>query len=62
MESFKWGKQFNTNIPEIDSQHRKLVSLINKYGNALSENNINEQVLTSIFNQLVVVYQDTFLG
>ncbi len=53
MESFKWGKQFNTNIPEIDSQHRKLVTLINKYGNALSENNIDEQVLTSIFNQLV---------
>ncbi len=53
MESFKWGKQFITNISEIDTQHRGLVSLINKYGNALSENLVNEHVLESIFNQLI---------
>lgn len=53
MESFKWGKQFVTNIPIIDSQHRGLVSLINKYGYALSENILNEAVLQSILNQLV---------
>ncbi len=52
MESFTWGNQFNTNIAEIDSQHQVLVSLINKYGNALSENIINENVLESIFAQL----------
>ncbi len=52
MDSFKWGKQFNTDIPEIDSQHQVLVSLINKYGNALSENIVNETVLQSIFGQL----------
>jgi hemerythrin-like metal-binding protein len=53
MESFKWGKQFFTNIPEIDNQHQSLVTLINEYGNALSENNINGQVLESIFKQLI---------
>jgi diguanylate cyclase (GGDEF)-like protein/hemerythrin-like metal-binding protein len=53
MESFKWGKQFFTNIPEIDNQHQSLVTLINEYGNALSENNINGQVLESIFKRLI---------
>lgn len=60
MESFKWGKQFITNISEIDTQHRGLVSLINKYGNALSENKINEQILESIFNQLVSYTKNHF--
>jgi len=53
MESFKWGKQFVTNIEEIDKQHQGLVSLINKYGNALSENLVDEEVLGSIFRQLM---------
>ncbi len=53
MESFKWGKQFITNIPEIDGQHKELVSLINRYGNALSENTINDRVLHSMFSELM---------
>ena len=53
MESFKWGKQFETGIEEIDEQHQGLVSLINDYGTALSENNVNEKVLNSIFGELV---------
>ena len=60
MESFKWGKQFSTNIPEIDNQHEKLVSLINKYGNALSENSLNENVLRSIFSQLMTYAKTHF--
>ena len=53
MESFKWGKQFITNISEIDTQHQGLVSLINEYGTALSGKVINGHALESIFKKLI---------
>ena len=53
MESFKWGKQFESGIPDIDAQHQGLVALINDYGTALSENDVDRKVLDSIFEQLI---------
>lgn len=53
MDSFKWGKQFFTNIAEIDTQHQGLVSLINDYGKAISGKVINGHALESIFKNLI---------
>ncbi len=56
MDSFKWGKQFVTNISEIDTQHQGLVSLINEYGNATFwKSNLDENALKSIFKQLISI-------
>lgn len=52
MESFKWGPQFLTNIPEVDEQHRALVVMINDYGKALSEDRITEDYIYSTFREL----------
>ncbi|MBE4576375.1 GGDEF domain-containing protein [Vibrio navarrensis] len=43
MNSFKWDKNFETGLDDVDEQHQFLVGFINKYGELLSENNISLQ-------------------
>lgn len=43
LNSFKWDKNFETGLDEVDEQHQFLVGFINKYGELLSENNISLQ-------------------
>lgn len=38
MESFQWSTQYETGLLEVDEQHRRLVDLINHYGEKLAEN------------------------
>lgn len=51
IEFFPWNKNFETNIKEIDEQHRVLIGLLNKLGNALTTNN-NDNKLEIIFDEL----------
>lgn len=43
LNSFKWDKNFETGLDDVDEQHQFLVGFINKYGELLSENNISLQ-------------------
>lgn len=37
MESFHWNDRFLTGLPEVDAQHLELVTLINRFGDALTD-------------------------
>jgi len=52
MESFKWGKQFETGIKSVDEQHRSLVSMINDFGKNIAENSVGEVYLFSTLQEL----------
>lgn len=52
MESFKWGKEFVTGLPEVDDQHLKLVSMLNDFGRVIAENTSTRDYLLSIFQNL----------
>lgn len=41
MQSFKWDKNFETGIKEVDEQHLYLVKLVNKYGSLTAENDFS---------------------
>ncbi len=60
MESFKWGKQFVTGLPEVDDQHRKLVSMVNGFGEVIAENSSTKDHLFSTFRNLAVYAQEHF--
>ncbi len=52
MESFKWGAQFSTGIEDVDAQHQTLVRMINSFGQAIAENSLNEDFLTTTYTEL----------
>ena len=52
MDTFQWGPHFETGIAEVDEQHHHLVDIINKYGSALSELEINTDFMATIFVEL----------
>lgn len=60
MESFKWGQQFVTGMPEVDRQHQKLVSMVNGLGKAIAENNSTDDHLLRIFKELTTYAQEHF--
>lgn len=43
LNSFKWDKNFETGIADVDEQHQYLVGVINRYGDLISENSISIQ-------------------
>lgn len=49
---FVWDRQFETGIPEIDAQHRKLVRLINSLGRILAEQTEPELMVRALFAAL----------
>jgi diguanylate cyclase (GGDEF)-like protein/hemerythrin-like metal-binding protein len=52
MESFHWGKYYETEIASVDAQHHKLVDLINELGNAVTESNGRNKDLEAIIVRL----------
>ncbi len=40
MESFQWNDDFVTGLSDVDEQHKRLVDIINTFGNLLAENQI----------------------
>ncbi|HMY69150.1 MAG TPA: GGDEF domain-containing protein [Leptospiraceae bacterium] len=53
MESFHWNNYYVTDIESVDTQHHRLVDLINEFGNSiLDKNNVLEEDLKRLFNSL----------
>jgi hemerythrin len=53
MTSFIWDEIFETGFSEVDQQHQQLVSLINQFGDCLTENSIQVEVLESVVEELI---------
>lgn len=60
MKSFKWGQQFVTGLPEVDDQHRKLVSMLNDFGEVIAENTSTKDHLFNMFQNLAAYAQEHF--
>ncbi len=58
-EFIKWGDQYSVNVNTIDSQHKKLVTLINQLHNAMSSGKARD-VQAGILNQLINYTQKHF--
>ena len=52
MESFKWGDEFVTGLPEVDTQHQKLVSMINELGDIIADSSSTRDGLLSMAQKL----------
>ena len=53
MESFHWGKQFETGLIEVDRQHHFLVDLINRFGDLLMQiAQVSLSDLETVLNEL----------
>ena len=57
---FPWNENFQTGIPGIDEQHRKLVELLNKLASHLAFG-VEKPELNSIFNELTEYTQYHFI-
>ncbi len=52
MDIFKWDKNFETGLPEIDRQHQGLADLINRCGKLLIQDRLYADDLDGLFTQL----------
>ena len=53
MDSFRWDKQFETGLADVDAQHHKLVDLINRFGELLTQSgDISFEDVDMVFNEL----------
>lgn len=52
MESFEWGAQFALGIADVDEQHQCLVAIINRFGEAVTENVLDEKFVSDILEEL----------
>lgn len=52
MKSFQWDKSFETGIPEVDEQHKYLVSLVNKYSALTAEQRYSAEESAQVLNEL----------
>ncbi|NHA13397.1 GGDEF domain-containing protein [Thioalkalivibrio sp. XN279] len=52
MTAFKWNQNFVTGLGEVDSQHQRLVQLINELGDMLGENQFTQADLESLLGEL----------
>ena len=44
MAAIEWQNVFNTDIPEVDSQHKKLVRMINRLDESISGGMVNDEI------------------
>ena len=59
MHFIKWHDDYNINIPNIDSQHRRLIDLINELAQA-KEDKKDSQIHGKILTELVAYTQTHF--
>jgi len=53
MESFRWDKHFETGLAQVDSQHHRLVDLINEFGNLLAtQDSVPSEDIEALFGDL----------
>jgi hemerythrin len=48
MEYFPWKDEYSVGIFEIDSQHRRLIAILNRLYSEMWEENVNENIDTAI--------------
>lgn len=60
MESFIWGSHFETDIREVDDQHKRLVVLINNFGERMLQNILDNVQVEKTFQALVEYSQYHF--
>jgi len=60
MDVFQWEASFNTGFDEVDRQHQHLVKLTNDFGRQLSENQLHEQDVETLYAELVAYTQYHF--
>jgi len=60
MESFLWGPNYETDLQDVDRQHRRLVDMINAMGRELAANNVCEQHVEGLLQDLVAYTQYHF--
>ena len=61
MESFRWDKHFETGLVDVDKQHHKLVDLINRFGDLLSQlKGVSFADIETVFHELAEYAQYHF--
>lgn len=60
MKAFIWNRHFETGINSVDAQHKKLVELVNLYGEMKVENNLTPKKISEIITKLVSYTQIHF--
>lgn len=60
MEIFVWGSQFITGLDLVDEQHQSLITMLNTFGQALSEHTVSEDFLMESFHKLAEYAQCHF--
>lgn len=53
MTSFQWGQHFVTGLLEVDHQHRRLIAIINRFGNLLTDNQVHAEDMEHLHAQLM---------
>ena len=57
---FAWGREFETNIKQVDSEHRYLVEIINSLGNKLAAHNTTLSDLIPFLKNLLIIQNIIF--
>lgn len=60
MKAFEWGPQFESGIASVDEQHRRLVGIINRLGEALIDGSATEAGILALFDDLAAYAQFHF--
>jgi hemerythrin len=60
MDVLQWESSFDTGFAEVDRQHRHLVKLTNDFGSMLSENQLDDQGVETLYAELVAYTQYHF--
>jgi len=60
MDSFQWDGHFVTGLDDVDSQHRQLVNLINRFGHMLASNKMQLSDINQILSELWLYTQHHF--
>ena len=57
---FAWGREFETNIKQVDSEHRYLVEIINSLGNKLAAQDTTLSDISPFLKNCLVIQNITF--
>ena len=60
MQSFQWGETYLTGIADVDDQHYKLVEMLNKFGDLLTQNELKLTDIEVLLAELAAYAQYHF--
>lgn len=53
MDVFKWDKNFETGIAQVDQQHHQLIDITNAFGEQLAQGDIHEESINKLLKRLI---------